>query len=127
MDERIKELAKNLVNYSMEVKEGDKVYINYVGMSTQDLARQLVKEVYKVGGVPFVNYTDPLLQREILLNCDQEQMSLSAKIDAARMEEMDCYVGVRGSDNIAENSDVPGENMRIYETTIRPQFIMMLE
>lgn len=116
MDERIKELAKNLVNYSMEVKEGDKVYINYVGMSTQDLARQLVKEVYKVGGVPFVNYTDPLLQREILLNCDQEQMSLSAKIDAAMMEEMDCYVGVRGSDNIAENSDVPGENMRIYET-----------
>ena len=29
MDERIKTLAKNLVNYSCRVKAGDKVYINY--------------------------------------------------------------------------------------------------
>ena len=116
MDERIKVLAHNLVNYSMEVKKGDKVYIHYIGMTTQDLARQLVKEVYQAGGVPFVHYTDVRLQREVLLNCTEEQMSLSAKIDAAEMEQMDCYVAVRGSDNIAELADIPGEKMRIYET-----------
>ena len=42
MDERIKTLAKNLVNYSCRVKAGDKVYINYTGPSTEDLTRQLV-------------------------------------------------------------------------------------
>ena len=47
MDERIKVLAHNLVNYSMDVKPGDKVYVHYIGAATQDLARQLVKEVYK--------------------------------------------------------------------------------
>ena len=31
------------------------------------------------------------------------------------MEEMDCYVGVRGSDNVSELSDVPSEKMAIYE------------
>jgi aminopeptidase len=116
MDERIKKLANNLVNYSMEVKKGDKVYVHYIGMSTQDLARQLVKEIYKAGGVPFVHYTDPTLLREVLLNCTEEQMALSAKIDAAEMDQMDCYVAVRGTDNVAENADVPADRMKLYET-----------
>lgn len=116
MDERIKKLAVNLVNYSMKVKKGDKVYVHYIGESTQDLAKQLVKEVYAAGGIPFVHYTDPTLLREVLLKCTEEQMSLSAKIDAAEMSQMDCYVAVRGTDNVSENADVPGDKMRFYET-----------
>ena len=116
MDERIKVLAHNLVNYSMEVKAGDKVYVHYTGASTQDLARQLVKEIYKVGGIPFPHYTDIKLQREMLLNCTEEQMTLSAKIDAAEMAQMDCYVGVRGTDNVSELADVPADKMNLYET-----------
>jgi len=116
MDERIKTLASNLVNYSMAVKEGDKVYIDYIGQSTEDLARQLVKEVYKAGGLPFVHYTSPRVLREVLLNCTEEQLSLMAKRDAAEMEQMACYVGIRGSENIAENADVPPEKMQMYET-----------
>ncbi|MDD3173115.1 MAG: aminopeptidase [Herbinix sp.] len=116
MDERIKILAHNLVNYSMEVKQGEKVYVHYIGSATQDLARQLVKEVYAVGAVPFVHYTDIRLQREVLLNCTEEQMSLMAKIDAEEMEHMNCYVAIRGADNIAELADVPSEKMSLYET-----------
>lgn len=116
MDERIKVLAHNLVNYSMEVKPGEKVYVHYIGSSTQELARQIVKEVYKAGGVPFVHYTDVKLQREVLLNCTQEQMFLMAEIDAAEMEQMDCYVGVRGPENVSELADVPQERMKLYET-----------
>lgn len=116
MDDRIKVLANNLVHYSMEVKKGDKVYIHYIGESTKELARQLVKEVYTAGGVPFVHYTDTTIQREVLLNCTEEQMSLMAKIDAAEMDKMDCYVGVRGTDNIAELADVPEDKMKLYET-----------
>jgi aminopeptidase len=116
MDERIKVLAQNLVNYSMKVKKGDKVYVHYIGASTQDLARQLVKEVYAAGAVPFVHYTDVKLQREVLLNCTQAQMSLTAKIDAAEMDQMDCYVAVRGSENASELADIPSDKMNIYET-----------
>ncbi len=115
MDDRIKVLAKNLVNYSMKVEKGEKVFVHYTGASTQDLARQIIKEVYKVGGIPFPEYTNPSVQREMLLNCTKEQMELLAKSDAAFMEEMDCYVGVRGSDNVSELSDVPSDKMAIYE------------
>ena len=40
MDERIKTLAKNLLQYSCGLKPQDKVYIHYIGKDTKDLARQ---------------------------------------------------------------------------------------
>ncbi len=38
MDERIKKLAKVLVNHSCRVQKGEKVYIHYVGYETKTLA-----------------------------------------------------------------------------------------
>ena len=116
MDERIVKLARGLVNHSMKVKENDKVYIHYVGQDTEPLARQLVKEVYAAKGVPFVHYTEPRLQREMLMHATREQLELMAKIDSMEMDEMDCYVGIRGADNAAELSDVPADKMSLYDT-----------
>lgn len=115
MDSRIEKLAEVLVTYSCNVQKGEKVYIHYIGKDTTDLARQLVKEVYKAGGVPFVHFTDPQVQREVLMHCTKEQMEDMAKIDAMEMDEMDCYIAVRGSDNVSELSDVPAEQMGYYE------------
>ncbi len=115
MDTRINELAKNLVNYSMKVTTGDKVYVHYIGESTKDLARAVIKEVYRAGGVPFVEYTDKRVQRELLLNCTKEQLQLMAENDGALMDKMDCYVGIRGPENVSELSDVPAEKMNMYE------------
>lgn len=115
MDPRIEKLAKNLVHYSMKVKPNDKVYIQYTGEDTKDTARQLIKEVYAAGGIPFPHYTDPEIKREMLLHCTKEQLQLMASFDASEMEKMDCFVSVRGGDNVAELSDVPEDNMALYE------------
>lgn len=115
MDERIVKLAENLVNFSMEVKEGDKVYVNYIGEDTEPLARQIIKEVYKVGGVPFPHFVSPRVQREMLLNCNKEQLEFMASLDCEEMENMDCYVGLRGTSNVSELSDVPADKMKLYE------------
>jgi aminopeptidase len=115
MDDRIKVLAHNLVSYSMKVQKGEKVYINYVGESTRDLARQIIKEVYLAGGLPFPHYTDQSVLREVLLNCTEEQLKLMAEVDAKEMAAMDCYVGIRGMENANELSDIPGTKMSLYE------------
>lgn len=116
MDQRIKTLAYNLVNYSMQVKQGEKVYIHYTGQATEPLARQLIKEVYAVGGLPFPHFTSPTIQREMLLHCSEEQIRLMAEVDAKEMDAMDCYVSIRGGDNATELSDVPAEKMKLYDT-----------
>ncbi len=115
MDERIHTLAANLVNYSCQVQKGDRVYIQYTGASTRELAKELVREVCAAGGLPFIHYTDPQLQRLQIMGCTKEQMELMAQVDSLEMSNMDCYIAVRGSDNVSELSDVPAAQMALYE------------
>jgi Leucyl aminopeptidase (aminopeptidase T) len=115
MDERIKKLAYNLVNYSCRVKENEKVYVHYIGEDTEDLARQIIKEVYKAKGLPFAHFTSSKVQREMLLGCSSEQLKIMAEVDALEMSKMDCYIGVRGSNNVSELADVPSEKMEMYD------------
>jgi len=115
VDYRVKKLAENLINYSCSLQRGEKILIWYTGTSSDTLVKALVKEVYQVGGIPFV-YAEPAgVQREILLNCTEDQMKLLAERDLLQMQQMDAYIGLRGSDNISEYSDVPEEKMSIYQ------------
>lgn len=113
-DERLRRLAENLVRYSCRVGEGDKVQIHYTGHEVAPLAKELVKAVYRAKGVPFVQFSDPSVQRELLLCCGEEQLALMAQVDGALMEQMDAYIGVRGGSNSAELSDVPEDQMELY-------------
>lgn len=115
MDNRLEQLAYNLVNYSCKVKEGDKVYVHFIGEATEDLARAIMKEVYKAKGQPFPHYTSQRVHREMLLGCSEEQLRAMAEVDCLEMSKMDCYIGIRGTDNVSELSDVPSEKMKLYE------------
>ena len=64
-DERQAKLAKNLVNYSIKVGKGDKVWIDAIECDYQ-LVAHIVREVYKNGGYPFVNIINKRLQKELL-------------------------------------------------------------
>lgn len=119
MDSRIETLAKNLVHFSMGVKRGDKVYIDYIGEATEGIAKQIIKEVYEAGAVPFPHYTNQRVLREVLLNCTKEQLELMAEFSCREMEQMDCYVGIRGTDNVSELADVPSDKMKLYDLYLR--------
>ncbi len=116
MDERLKCLAQRLVNYSMKVKKGDKVYVHYTGIDTRPLAIAVIDEVYKAGGVPFVEFTDKQVQRKLLMGLSKKQIELMAEHDAKLMDMMDCYVGIRGPENVNELADVPSDKMELYES-----------
>lgn len=112
-DPRIELLAKNLVNYSVELKKGEKVFIEAIGLEIP-LVTALIKEVYKVGGVPFVSIKNKEVDRAILMNSTKEQLEMMAKYEALRMNDMDAYIGFRSGDNITELADVPGEKTSDY-------------
>ena len=116
MDERILTLAKNLVHYSCKVGPGDRVQVHYTGSDTESLARQIIKEVYLAGGTAYPVYTNPRVHREMLLGCTEEQLKLMARSDALTMSQMDCYIGIRGAENVSEYADVPAEKLALYDT-----------
>lgn len=114
-DERIKTLAKNLVNYSCSLKKGEKVLIEATGVDTV-FVETLIEECYKVGAIPFVELGNNKIKRRLLMGMSEEQAKLMAKYDSFRMKEMDAYIGVRGGNNAYELSDVDGDKMSTYSS-----------
>ena len=110
-DPRIDKLANILVNYSVDLKKGEKILIEAKGIDYM-LVNAIVKEVYKVGGFPFVEIYDNRVSRELLLGETEELARLKAKYDSFRMADMDAYIGIRGGENCNEFSDVPEANMK---------------
>ncbi len=111
-DIRIEKLANGLINYSCSLKKGEKILIEAKGVDYM-VVNALIKEVYRVGGIPFVEFYDNRITRELLLGQSEEQAKLRAKFDGARMAEMDAYIGIRGGENSNELSDVPEEKLNI--------------
>ena len=92
INEDIKKLAHNLVNYSCSLKKGEKVLIDAIGVPN-DLPIAIVEEAYKVGAYPFVNVIDNSIQRAIYSGLNEEQTKLWADIDSVRMKNMTSEYG----------------------------------
>lgn len=112
-DIRVDKLAKLLVTHSIRVRDGENVLIDVFG-DDRNLARALVREVYRAGGYPFIQLNDPTLTRAILLETSQEHMERITHLALEQMKAMDCYIGIRGTNNINEYIDVPDEKRRLY-------------
>lgn len=117
-DSRITTLAYNLINYSIELKAGEKVLIEAEGLEMQ-LVKELVKEAYKAKGIPFVTIKEHEIDREILMGATKEQLEMMAKYESMRMTDMDAYIGIRAPKNPTELSDVPSEKMTLFSKHFR--------
>ena len=112
-DERILKLAKGLINYSVRLKEGEKVFIEATDVP-EELVCALVDEAYAAGGIPYVKLGSNRVQRSLLSGATQKSLEKLADYDKYIMDDMDAYIGVRGFDNSYELSDVPAEKMADY-------------
>lgn len=120
MHPRIKELADLLTDYSCDIQPGDKVLISYEGECSKNLARQLIKNVYNKGGLPYAEIRDSQITREILLNCTEEQIKFKDDCDLAQMKGMQAYIAIRAGNNTAELADVPSDKLNLYSKLSRP-------
>jgi len=112
-DPRIEKLADVLVNYSTRVQPNENVLIYAIGQ-VHELVRAVIAKVYAAGGNPYVQLIDPSIQRELLLGVNETQLDVMRDADVSFMKKMDCYIGIRGGDNISELADVPGDRMQLY-------------
>jgi len=115
MDPRDIKLSNLLVNYSTSVKKGENVLIEYEGECCLGLVKQMVRDVYKAGGKPFVTVRDQRVIREICMGCDAEQVAFMNKCALDELKGMDAWIAVRAMDNPSELSDVPSDKMNIYQ------------
>ncbi len=115
MDPRIEKLADVLVRHSTKLQPGEKVFIE--AFDTSDaLVTALIDRVTQAGAIPFVETRSMRVMRSLLTNATESQMRDIAAHELSRMKNVQAYMGIRGSHNALEYSDVPSEKLRLYSS-----------
>jgi aminopeptidase len=116
-DPRYTRLAETLIHYSCELKPGEKVLIEAIDIP-HTFTNELVRVAHEADVVPNVLLKSNEVLRSLLMGASGEQLEVMARGEETVMDLMDAYIGVRGSGNISELSDVPGDRMHLYEQLI---------
>jgi aminopeptidase len=117
-DPRYKKLSKLLVNYSTQIKKGDRALLDMIDVP-DEFTVELVRAVRAAGGTPLVEVRHTRVSRELLLVMNDAHAALVRDIELSRMKKMQAYIAIRGSANASENADVPSERMQLYSKITR--------
>ncbi|MEA3187701.1 MAG: aminopeptidase, partial [Chthoniobacter sp.] len=118
-DPRYDKLARLLVDYSTKLKAGDNVLIDAFDIPAE-MTIALIRAARAAKALPFVQTHQARVSREIVLHAEEDQYSIAAEHELTRMKKMSAYIALRGSENITEMSDVPGEKMKLAMKIMRP-------
>ena len=118
-DARFDKLAQLLVEYSTRLERNETVLIEAFDVP-DEMTIALVRAARKVGAIPFTQIQRGRVSRELAMKATERQLNLTAIHELARMKKMDAYVGLRGSNNITELSDVPPDQMKLLAKKMRP-------
>jgi aminopeptidase len=114
-DPRISRLAEVLIDHSCQLKADEKILIEAFDLPDAALVCRLVELAAERGAHPFVGWKNNAVLRALYRTGTEQSIALAGHFERARMEEMDAYIGVRGSTNSSEFADVPREKMDLYQ------------
>lgn len=105
-DPRLEALAGSLLDYSLEIKAGEKVLIEG-DCGSRDLMTALIEGSYLRGAVPFVEVRDHRLRRTWLMGAVRDQIDTAVGWAMKRVGDIDASVHILGGENASEMADVP--------------------
>jgi aminopeptidase len=118
-DPRYKELAKLLVEYSTELKRGDRILLDMIDVP-DEFSIELMRTVRSVGAIPLVEVRHTRIMREVMRGTDARHAALVRDVEMGRMRKVQAYIAIRGSANANESSDVASDRLALYSKTLRP-------
>ena len=118
-DPRYTKLAKLLVEYSTQLKKGDHVLLDMIDVP-DEFSVELMRAARAAGAIPIIEVRHTRINREVVRGTDDRHSRLVRDLELFRMKKMQAYIAIRGSANVSENADVPGDRMALYSRLIRP-------
>jgi len=119
IDPRYGELAEGLTSFSTELRKGERVLIDAFDVPDA-IVIALVRAARARGAHPYVQLHRARITRELMLGAEAAQYEPLARVEKLRMEDMDAYIALRGSDNIFETADVPSERLQLVSRLMKP-------
>jgi aminopeptidase len=118
-DPRCTKLAKLLIEYSTELKKGDRVLLDLIDVP-DEIGIELIRAARAVGATPVIAVRHTRLNRELLRGSSQAHALLERDLELFRMKKVQAYIAIRGSANANENADVPSDRLALYSRVTRP-------
>ena len=112
-DPRFEQLAELLISHSTTLQPGENILIEATDVPS-DLTVAIVRAAAKAGGNPMINTRQSAVSRALLQAATSQSMKLNGDVSLHQMQQMQAYIAIRGADNSAELSDVPGDQMKLY-------------
>ncbi|HEY3242709.1 MAG TPA: aminopeptidase, partial [Phycisphaerae bacterium] len=97
------------------VKPGEKILIEAIDVP-HDMTAELIRVARQAGAEPLVTLKSNDVLRALLIHGSETQIQTTADVEAHRMKQVQAYIGLRGSRNVTELSDVPSEKMKLYQS-----------
>jgi aminopeptidase len=120
-DPRIHRLAQVLIRHSTRLAKGEHILIEAFDVP-ESIVLALVDEVRAVGGHAHVALRNNRIMRALNESAEEAELATWAAYDLDRMSRMQCYLGIRGSENVSEMAGVPDEQMkrvaRLYQKPV---------
>lgn len=113
-DPRWDALADILLNHSTRLASGETLLVECFDLEDDSLPRLLARKAGYRGANVLIDSKSTRLVREMVRNATAAQMTLLGDVELARMKRVDAYIGLRGSRNISEMSDVPNDKLGLY-------------
>ena len=114
-DPRIDTLAELLLDHSCRIERGEKILIEAYDLPEPSLVCRLVEGAANRGAVPLVTWKSNAVLRSLYQSATEASMKLAGDLERARMEQMNAYIGIRGSNNSSQFADVPQDKMDLYQ------------
>jgi len=119
IDPRFTQLAAGLTNFSTALKAGERVLIDAFDVPDA-IVIALVRAARERGAHPYVQIHRARITRELMLGAAEAQFAPHAEVELQRMQKMDAYIALRGSENIFEASDIPAERVQLASRLMKP-------
>lgn len=110
-DKRNEILARQLLDYSVELAPGEVLYLEIKGRDTLELGKEVIRIATERGAIPFWYFNDESLQRHWIKGAREDQVKVHAELHMGLMKRADAYIALRGSDNPFDLADIDSNQM----------------
>lgn len=118
MEEKIKELARIIVNYSLNVKKDEKVLITYKNSACNSFVKELIKEITRTEAIPFVNRIEPEINILLKEKTTLKRIELMKEYQKFELDHFDSFINIQYNENEFDTKNIPDKiNREIKEKT----------
>ena len=103
--------AQLLVNYCLELKKGDKIYIQS-SILAQSLVREVYREALKAGAHPEVNLEFSERNKIFMDNAQEHQLDYISPLNDIIINSFDAYLYIRAPYNLREDSSIDADKRK---------------